>query len=92
MNYLRALILLLMAIALIFRAEGVWTLLTAAMLVTLNAPMMMIAAAAMGIGLLEACAWLNDYVVFHLLVYVASAVTVLLRLSRLIAEREGESP
>ena len=84
MKYVRVLILLLMAIALVFRVEGAWTLFTAALLVTLNAPMMMIVTAAMVIGLLEAFAWLYaDYVLFHLLVYVASIVVVLLGLMNL---------
>ncbi|MEK7442026.1 MAG: hypothetical protein AABZ78_14605 [Chloroflexota bacterium] len=84
MKYVRVLILLLMAIALVFRVEGVWALFTAALLVTLNAPMMMIVTAAMVIGLLEAFAWLYaDYVLFHLLVYVASIVAVLLGLMNL---------
>ena len=84
MKYVRLLILLLMAIALVFRVEGVWALFTAALLVTLNAPMMMIVTAAMVIGLLEAFAWLYaDYVLFHLLVYVASIVVVLLGLMNL---------
>ena len=84
MKYVRLLILLLMAIALVFRVEGVWALFTAALLVTLNAPMMMIVTAAMVIGLLEAFAWLYaDYVLFHLLVYVASIVAVLLGLMNL---------
>ena len=84
MKYVRVLILLLMAIALVFRVEGVWALFTVALLVTLNAPMMMIVTAAMVIGLLEAFAWLYaDYVLFHLLVYVASIVAVLLGLMNL---------
>ena len=84
MKYVRLLILLLMAIALVFRVEGVWALFTVALLVTLNAPMMMIVTAAMVIGLLEAFAWLYaDYVLFHLLVYVASIVAVLLGLMNL---------
>ena len=84
MKYVRLLILLLMAIALVFRVEGVWALFTAALLVTLNAPMMMIVVAAMVIGLLEAFTWLYaDYVVFHLLVYFASVVAVLLSLTHL---------
>jgi hypothetical protein len=91
-KYLRVLILLLMGVALAFHVEGVWALFTVALLVTLNAPMMMIVASAMVIGLLEAYAWLADYVLFHLLVYVASVATVLLRLTHLIDEREGGNP
>ena len=88
MKYLRLLILLLMAISLVFRVDGVWVLLTVSLLVTLNAPMMMIVTAAMVIGLLEAYAWFADYVLFHLLVYGASAVAVLLSL----AYQSVESP
>lgn len=91
MKYLRVLILSLMAIALVFRVDGVWVLLTVSLLVTLNAPMMMIVTAAMVIGLLEAYAWLSDYVLFHLLVYFASLVAVLLSLAHRIVEKPDQA-
>jgi len=91
-KYVRVLILLLMAISLVFRVQGVWSFFTAALLVTLNAPMMMIVAAAMAIGLLEAFTWLYaDYVLFHLLVYVASAVALLLSLAYRSVEKPDQA-
>jgi len=81
-----------MGIALVFRLEGVWSLLTVALLVTLNTPLLMIIAAAVAMGMLESFALLfADYVLFHWLVYVASSAAVLLRLTHLVAEHEGES-